>query len=337
MASSTLTAAKRAKNDEFYTKREDIEEELRHYRDHFAGKTVYCNCDDPDWSEFWMFFCRNFEPWGLKRLIATHYEPNRTNYGYMIEMNLGDAWNREPVKIPIQSNGDFRSSACIQLLKQADIVVTNPPFSLFREYIAQLMDYGKEFLVIGNMNALTYKEVFPLIKNNEVWLGFSHPKQFRKPDGTVQTFGNILWFTNLDHEKRHEPLDLRGTYYWGHEADYPRYDNYDAIEVSRVQDIPCDYDGVMGVPVTFLDKYCPEQFEIVGASMFDDTPCRIERNYTEMGFLFLKADGKTVSGSGALRDRTSPKVYGRGHSDFSVGPNGEVLSARYGRVFIRRK
>ena len=283
MKNSNLAAAKRAKNDEFYTRREDIENELMHYRDHFAGKTVYCNCDDPDSSEFWKFFQRNFNVWGLKRLIATHYEPDAANYSYMIEMNPGDAWDGTPVRKPIQSNGDFRSAACIELLEQADIVVTNPPFSLFREYVAQLMEYKKKFLIIGPRNAITYKEVFPLLKDNYVWLGYGFSggnAYFAIPVGTedqyakgvydsetcLVKFRNCCWFTNLDHKKRHEPLDLRGVYYKGNEDKYPKYDNYDAIEVSKTADIPCDYDGVMGVPITFLDKYCPEQFEIIGAT-----------------------------------------------------------------------
>lgn len=284
MKNSNLAAAKRAKKDEFYTCREDIENELRHYESQFRDKIVYCNCDDPDTSEFWKFFQRNFNAWGLKRLIATHYEPDAANYSYMIEMNPGDAWDGTPVRKPIQSNGDFRSAACIELLEQADIVVTNPPFSLFREYVAQLMEYGKKFLIIGNINAVTYKEFFPLIKNNQVWIGpsiHSGDRKFYVPDDyPLEAAGcgidsdgrrfirvkGVRWFTNLDHKKRHEPLDLRGVYYKGNEDKYPKYDNYDAIEVSKTADIPCDYDGVMGVPITFLDKYCPEQFEIIGAT-----------------------------------------------------------------------
>ena len=282
MKNSNLAAAKRAKKDEFYTCREDIENELRHYESQFRDKIVYCNCDDPDTSEFWKFFQRNFNAWGLKRLIATHYEPDAANYSYMIEMNPGDAWDGAPVRKPIQSNGDFRSAACIELLEQADIVVTNPPFSLFREYVAQLMEYGKKFLIIGNINAVTYKEFFPLIKNNQVWIGpsiHSGDRKFYVPDDyPLEAAGcgidsdgrrfirvkGVRWFTNLDHKKRHEPLDLRGVYY---DPDkYPKYDNYDAIEVSKTADIPCDYYEAMGVPITFLDKFCPEQFEIIDAN-----------------------------------------------------------------------
>lgn len=171
MKNSNLAAAKRAKNDEFYTCREDIEAELMHYADSFRGKTVYCNCDDPSISEFWKFFQRNFEAWGLKRLIATHYAPGAANYSHMIEMNPGDVWDGTPVRKPLQSNGDFRSAACIELLQQADIVVTNPPFSLFREYMALLIRYQKMFLVMGNKNAFTYREIFPLVRDNQIWPG----------------------------------------------------------------------------------------------------------------------------------------------------------------------
>lgn len=276
-----LHRAKTAKHDEFYTQRTDIENELRHYAAHFAGKVVYCNCDDPATSEFWRFFVRNFRPWGLKKLIATHYEPDERNYGYVLELSqdtngdgLVDARD-EPVQVPLPCNGDFRSAACIELLQQADIVVTNPPFSLFRDYVAQLVEYGKKFLIIGNQNAITYKEIFPLIKENRIWLGYGFPGNvgfFSAPyedyavssqhkEGLIRVSG-VMWFTNLDIPKRHNPLDLRGNYF--DPEKYPHYDNYDAVEVSKVVDIPCDYDGIMGVPITFLDKYCPEQFEILG-------------------------------------------------------------------------
>lgn len=208
------------------------------------------------------------------------------NYSYMIEMNPGDAWDGTPVRYPLQSNGDFRSAACIELLEQADIIVTNPPFSLFREYVAQLFAYNKKFLIIGNINAVTYKEFFPFIRDDRVWIGpsiHSGDRKFYVPDdypldaatcGIDETGRHFIrvkgvrWFTNLDVSARHEPLDLRGVYY--DPEKYPRYDNYDAIEVRRVQEIPCDYDGIMGVPITFLDKYCPEQFEILGDSRYHD-------------------------------------------------------------------
>ena len=298
MAGNTnLSAAKRAKNDEFYTQLTDIEKELRHYRKHFKDKTVLCNCDDPFESNFFKYFVLNFNRLGLKKLIATCYatspivgqqlslfdvaggEEKQRNKPYKavvtkvydvtgdggIDMedvlNLFELGENELVEL--KGDGDFRSEECLALLDEADIVVTNPPFSLFREYVATLMEHQKKFIVIGNQNAITYKEIFPLLKNNDVWLGSTHPKEFIQRDGTIKKFGNICWFTNLDIKKRHEELILVKKYA-GHEDEYPKYDNYDAIEVSRVVNIPLDYDGVMGVPITFLDKYSSDQFEIVG-------------------------------------------------------------------------
>ena len=271
-----LHNAKENKKDEFYTQIPDIERELKHYKTHFKGKTVFCNCDDPEWSNFWKYFHLNFEHLGLKKLITTHY--HRTEKTYKMEYE-GENDNDTAVgKITsLKQNGDFRSSECIELLKQADIVVTNPPFSLFREYIGQLMEYHKKFVVIGSMNAITYKEIFPLIQNNELWLGNGFKAgnaYFRVPTDTASSyakgvydettglvkFRNCHWFTNLDIQKRHEPIDLIDHY---SPEKYPKYDNYDAIEVSKVLNIPLDYDGVMGVPISFLDKYCPEQFEII--------------------------------------------------------------------------
>ena len=336
---SNLTAAKRAKNDEFYTCRRDIESELRHYKGHFHGKTVYCNCDDYHTSEFWKFFQRNFEAWGLKRLIATHYEPEAEEFSYMVELNPGDARNAEPVRKPIHGNGDFRSEACIELLKQADIVVTNPPFSLFREYVAQLMEHGKKFLIIGNMNAVTYKEFFPLIQNNQVWMGCGRPTEFLTPAGvTNRVNGLVRWFTSLDIPRRHEPLDLQGVYYKGNEDKYPRYDNYDAIEVSRTANIPCDYDGVMGVPITFLDKYCPEQFEIVGllqSSTEAQAGIPILRTYD--AFREMRQD-MTFTGSSGKKANGHPVLPGKpAKGNFLYNPGtGEYCHATYARVVIRR-
>lgn len=299
MAGNTnLHSAKKAKNDEFYTQKDDIEAELQHYAEHFRGKVVYCNCDDPESSEFWKFFVRVFDEWGLKKLTATHYEPNGANFSYKLDAVSGET--SAVIITPLPCDGDFRSAACIKLLEEADIVVTNPPFSLFREYVAQLMEYGKKFLIIGNMNAITYKEIFPLIKDNRLWLGyrslnrdmyFAVPPERQKwlaenkkegsaykvIDGVVMgRLASACWFTNLDHARRHEPLDLRGNKYYGSEDLYPRYDNYDAINVDSVEGtstkpgIPGDYGGVMGVPITFLGKYCPEQFEIVVFRHGDD-------------------------------------------------------------------
>lgn len=265
---SNLHAAKTAKNDEFYTQLTDIEKELAHYREHFRDKIIFCNCDDPTWSNFWRYFHLNFGFLGLKKLIATHYDAEKPTY--KLEYTGGDDQNIEAgVRTDLMQNGDFRSPECVELLKKCDIVVTNPPFSLFREYVAQLMEYGKKFVIIGNMNAITYKEFFPLLKEDRVWAGVNEKGGTRK--GNSLCFGSpgqddlvqvsAWWFTNLDHSKRHEPLTLFRTY---NPDDYPMYDNYDAINVNKTADIPCDYNGVMGVPISFLDKYCPEQFEIVG-------------------------------------------------------------------------
>lgn len=315
MANKNLNAAKTAKKDEFYTQMTDIERELQHYWKHFRDKVVLCNCDDPYESNFFKYFALRFNQLGLKKLICTCYngspvqgnelmidfgdftdEPKKIAYKVEIkevkDLNGDGAVDLSDVQYLLKNDknvlstlktGDFRDPECIELLKQADVVVTNPPFSLFREYIGQLMEYEKKFLIIGNQNNITYKEVFPLLMNNQVWLGFkSGDMAFRVPedyearetrywqDETGQkwrSLGNICWFTNLDHIKRHEELDLVCHY---SSEEYPHYDNYNAIEVSHVQDIPSDFSGVMGVPVTFLDKYNPEQFEIVGLTERND-------------------------------------------------------------------
>lgn len=333
MANTNLHKAKSAKNDEFYTQLTDVSKELVHYKHHFKGKIVFCNCDDPTWSAFWKYFHLNFAELGLKKLISTHYDMNERTY--KMEYEGGDDNNVEAgVKTDLEGNGDFRNQECLELLDECDIVVTNPPFSLFREYVATLVEYGKRFVIIGSMNAITYKEIFPLLKENLIWLGYNPVKEFIQPDGSIKKFGNILWFTNLDISKRHERLILWKNYT---PEEYQKYDNYDAINVDKVSDIPCDYNGVMGVPITFLDKYNPEQFEIVGGSMYDNTPCRINRDYVAMGYSFFKADGVTISGSGALRDKISPKIPIKGKSDYSVSPNGLCLSSVYQRIFIQNK
>ncbi|HLL73087.1 MAG TPA: adenine-specific methyltransferase EcoRI family protein [Pyrinomonadaceae bacterium] len=286
----SFNAAKASKQDEFYTQLSDIEKELKHYKAHFKGKVVLCNCDDPSVSNFFHYFTHNFESLGLKKLITTCYKNNQPN---MFSEHQSDkaVWleytgEKDGDRVPspeeigvkhLDGDGDFRSEECIELLKQADIVVTNPPFSLFREYVIQLEEMDKKFLVIANHNAITYKEIFKLIRKNKIWLGYSHPVAFRVPnnyemravrswrdkDGTNwRSLGNACWFTNLDIEKRHEELILYKSY---DPEIYPEYDNYKAIEVSRYKEIPRDYDGVMGVPLTFLEKHNPEQFEIVGS------------------------------------------------------------------------
>ncbi|MDY6023673.1 MAG: adenine-specific methyltransferase EcoRI family protein [Candidatus Borkfalkiaceae bacterium] len=308
---SSLIKANKAKNDEFYTQLTDIENEIRHYKEQFKDNIILCNCDDPFESNFFKYFAMNFNFLGLKKLIATSYDnspvaytqlsfigndkttPNNNRRAYKIEITEVDDYNgdgavdlsdveyllknKENTFSLLKGNGDFRSEECIELLRQADIVVTNPPFSLFREYVSQLIEYDKKFLIIGNQNALTYKEIFPLIKDNRLWLGYKsgdmaftvpsyyEPRQTRywvdERGQKWRSFGNICWFTNLDTTKRHEDITLYKKYT---PEEYPTYDNVDAIEVSKTAIIPYDYAGVMGVPITFLDKYNPEQFEILG-------------------------------------------------------------------------
>lgn len=291
----SLNAANKAKEDEFYTELSDIENELKHYKQHFKGKTVLCNCDDPRISNFFHYFSHNFEALGLKKLITTCYKSqerdlfssNDSERAIWLEYNGDRNGNRvpDPEEIGIHylnGDGDFRSPECIELLKEADIVVTNPPFSLFREYVAQLIKYDKKFVILGNQNAIHYKEVFSCIKANELWLGSSLSlAKFKVPDyyepratrfwidetgQKWRSMGNICWFTNLDIAKRHEELILYKSY---NPEEYPHYDNYDAINVNKVAEIPLDYDSVMGVPITFMDKYNPEQFEIIGTSTMD--------------------------------------------------------------------
>ena len=263
---NNLHTAKTAKNDEFYTMLTDIEKEMRYYKDFFKGKVVYCNCDDARESNFFKYFSLNFEFLGLKKLITTGYKADGKGVVLVYEGDKNGnrrVDNEEIIVNELNGDGDFRSEECIEYLKQADVVVTNPPFSLFRQYVKQLMDYNKKFIIIGNMNAITYKDIFPYIKNNQLWLGMNFVKSFEKPNGDIQKFGNISWFTNIENKRRNEKLDLYKRYSF---EDYPKYQNYDAIEVSRVDEIPIDYDGVMGVPITFLYKYNPTQFEIIGMS-----------------------------------------------------------------------
>lgn len=281
MANKNLAKAKTAKNDEFYTQLSDIEKELYHYRDFFRGKVVFCNCDDPEYSNFWKYFQMNFFFLGLKKLISTHYEPGGKSYKMEIvsaDLPTGQLGIPDYVRTPLEGDGDFRSEECIEILKEADVVVTNPPFSLFRQFVAQLMEYDKKFIIIGNKNAITYKEFFPLLKDNKIWIGYTAPENFMIPGkGTTKKVNGLCrWFTNVDISIRHTPMDLYMRYH-GNEGHYPKYDNYDAINVDKTCEIPEDYDGVMGVPITFLDKYCPEQFEIVQlCASHGKTPKNIE-------------------------------------------------------------
>lgn len=285
-SNKNLHKASQAKKDEFYTQLADIENELKHYKDQFRGKVVFCNCDDPKESNFVKYFSMKFEELGLKKLIATHYKEanlftKQSPYKLEYTGSKKGARMPDPSKFMTKmiDTGDFRSQECIELLKEADIVVTNPPFSLFREYVAQLMEYNKKFLIIGSINAITYKECFKHIKDNKMWLGasiHSGDREFRVPDDyplnaagyRIDKDGNkyirvkgVRWFTNLDYEERHEKLVLYKKYTL---EEYPKYDNYDAINIDKTSEIPMDYNGVMGVPVTFLDKYNPAQFEILG-------------------------------------------------------------------------
>lgn len=264
-ANNNLKIAKAKKDDEFYTRIEDIEKEVFHYKEHFFNKTVYCNCDDPEWSNFFIYFRNNFKFLGLKKLISTHYSVDvKKDKAYKlecVEYVLGEDGLPVPKRIDLKGDGDFRSEECIAFLQESDIVCTNPPFSLFREYVAQLVKYEKKFLIIGNTNAITYKETFGLIKNGQIWLGNNSVKEFRKPNGEMKKFGNICWLTNLTHKKMNEELILWKDY---SENEYIKYDNFDAIEVSKTNEIPKNYNGLMGVPITFLTKYNPNQFEIVG-------------------------------------------------------------------------
>ena len=301
MANNQLSQAKKGKKDEFYTQRADIEAELRHYRGHFAGKTVLCNCDDPRMSHFFYYFVLNFHHLGLKKLITTCYknqDPNSCSKNtskqavYLVYEgeDIGSPPNPNIAGLvhPMQGDGDFRSPECIKFLEEADIIVTNPPFSLFREYVAQLIEYGKKFIIIGNINAVTYKEIFPLIQTNQIWLGpsiHSGDREFEVPSSYPLTAAGIRidnqgrryirvkgvrWFTNLDFPQRHQALILHKKY---RPEEYPQYDNYDAINVNKTADIPCDYDGVMGVPITYLDKHNPDQFEIMGIDRYvEDNP-----------------------------------------------------------------
>lgn len=377
---ASMSAAIKAKNDEFYTLLTDIEKEIRHYRKHFKGKTVLCNCDDPFESNFFKYFVLNFKRLGLKKLIATCYatspiagqqlslfdvvggEEEQRNKPYKAVVTkvydvTGDGGvdmfdvaelfkTHENELTELEGDGDFRSDECLALLDEADIVVTNPPFSLFREYVATLMEHDKKFIIIGNSNAITYKEVFPLIMQNKLWLGVTRSgtgsmwfrimddfpvKSGQKVENGVryQTIGNSAWFTNLDVKKRHEEMILVKRYT---PDDYPHYDNYDAIEVSKILDIPLDYSGVMGVPITFLGKYNPDQFEIVGitktwfggASKTYDMQTQVSKNGATSTVSKLN-DGPALRVSVPPKDKTYYIV------------DGEYFIQAYARVLIRNK
>ena len=379
MANKNLNAAKTAKKDEFYTQMTDIERELQHYWPHFRNKVVLCNCDDPYESNFFKYFALRFNQLGLKKLVCTCFDGSPVQ-GNELLLDFGD-FTDEPKKIAykveitevkdlngdgavdladvqyllkndknaislLKQHGDFRSAECIELLKQADIVVTNPPFSLFREYIGQLMEHGKKFIIVGNQNAITYKEIFPLFKDDKIWLGYGFKggaAHFFSPYEDIATAGDhkkdmirvsgVNWFTNLEIPKRNEEMDLVCRYSPG---EYPKYDNYDAIEVSKTQDIPCDYSGIMGVPITFLDKYCPEQFEILGATQrgcHDAVPDTKKYNdYWEM-----RQDGSRTGSSGNKTNENANLVQNDGKKNYFINADGHIIQSAYQRLFIRNK
>lgn len=355
---SSFQSAKVSKQDEFYTQLSDIEKELKHYKKHFKGKVVYCNCDDPRVSNFFHYFSHNFEKLGLKKLISTCYKnqnsdlftQNKSEKAIYIEYfgdtNANNMPDLDEIGInELQGDGDFRSPESIELLKQADIVVTNPPFSLFREYVAQLMEHDKKFLIVGNQNAVTYKETFNLIKDGKIWLGYkSGDMAFKVPDHYEaketrywqdetgqkwRSLGNACWFTNLDISKRHEELILYKTY--TPEA-YKRYDNFDAIDVSKTVDIPIDYYEPMGVPITFLDKHNPNQFEVIGITKaWFGLASKIYPQQTQ-----ISASGEQSLVS-KLNDGVVIKVDEppAGKTYYKVGD--ELFVQLYPRVIIKRK
>ena len=341
---TNLTLAKANKKDEFYTQLSDIERELKHYKKHFKDKVVLCNCDDPRVSNFFHFFSYNFEKLGLKKLIATCYKSQDSDLfsqnnseraiylEYTGDKNGNNVPDAEEIGIKhLQGDGDFRSKECIELLKQADIVVTNPPFSLFREYVSQLVEYDKKFVIIGHQNAITYKEIFKLIKENKIWLGFgftggaghfintqyeNYATATDKKEGMIRVSG-VHWFTNLDINKRHEDLILYKNYT---PEEYPKYENFDAINVNITKDIPVDYSGAMGVPITFLDKYNPEQFEIIGLG--------ITNSGLEVGVQPYKPEHKKY--------RKEIQKRGAVDGDLYMMKNG-IVEVPYARILIRNK
>jgi hypothetical protein len=343
-----LQSAKSNKKDEFYTQLSDIEKELKHYKNHFKDKVVLCNCDDPRVSNFFHFFSYNFERFGLKKLIATCYKSqdadlfseNKSERAIYLEYdgdkNGDNIPNPEEIGIKhLQGDGDFRSQECIELLKQADIIVTNPPFSLFREYVAQLVEYDKKFVIIGNLNALTYRDIFKLVKENKLWFGHSihsGDREFRVPEdytlsassSRIDEIGNkfirvkgVRWYTNLDFNERHEDLILYKNY---NEDEYPKYENFDALNVNITKDIPVDYSGAMGVPITFIDKFNPDQFEIIGLG--------ISNSGLEVGVQPYKPEHKKY--------RKEIQKRGAVDGDLYMMKNG-IVEVPYARILIRNK
>lgn len=384
-ANANLGAAKTAKKDEFYTQLTDIEKEMRYYRKHFKNKTVFCNCDDPFESNFFKYFVLNFNRLGLKKLIATCYATSpiagqqlslfdvvggteeNTNKPYKAVVTkvydvTGDGGvdmfdvaelfkSHENELTELEGDGDFRSEECLALLDEADIVVTNPPFSLFREYVATLMEHEKHFIIIGNVNAISYKEIFPLFQNNLMWIGasiHSGDRKFYVPDDYplnaagcgVDEDGRrfirvkgVRWYTNLDLRQRHEELILVKRY---DPNTYPKYDNYDAINVNKTADIPCDYDGVMGVPITFLDKYSPDQFEIIGTISAPSDPDTLNLGIDYSEYIGYKQSGERNGRTGSTFGKC-PVIVMDDKKHPYYEKDGRRVQTTYHRIFIRNK
>ena len=363
MANERFDNAKKNKADEFYTQITDIEKEMAHYKDYFRGKTILCNCDDPRISNFFKYFALNFNEFGLKKIITTCYKnqdvdlftQNECEKAVYIEYmgNPNDPTSTDFSTIEVKQlkgDGDFRSEECIELLKQADIVITNPPFSLFREYVAQLIKYEKKFIILGNVNALSYKEIFGLIKDNKLWLGYSihsGDREFGVPDSyplnaagcRIDKDGKkfirvkgVRWFTNIDYNERHENLVLYKTY---SPDEFPKYENYDAINVDVSTDIPLDYDGVIGVPITFLDKYSPDQFEIIALGIVGSCEFSNERKMEILDKNGLPTGKFTVNAKGTLyrKHLESDKKP----AAFKDCETGQLYQSIYARILIKRR
>ena len=359
MANERFDNAKKNKNDEFYTRLEDIEKELNHYKEYFKGKTIFCNCDDPRISNFFKYFALNFNEFGLKKLISTCYKnqdvdlftQNDCEKAVYIEYtgNPNDPTSTDFSTIEVKElkgDGDFRSQECIELLKQSDVVITNPPFSLFREYVAQLIKYDKKFIIVGHQNAISYKEIFSLIKENKLWLGYgfkggaahfinTHYEDYASAgdhkEGMIRVSG-VVWFTNIDIKKRHEELVMYKTY---NPEEFPKYENYEAINVDKSTDIPMDYDGVIGVPITFLDKYSPDQFEIVGLGIVGSCEFTNERRMEILDKNGVPTGKYTVNAKGNLyrKHLESDKKP----AAFKDCETGELYQSIYARILIKRK
>ena len=338
-----LKQAKNAKKDEFYTQLIDIENELKHYKHYFKDKIIYCNCDDPKLSNFWKYFKTNFEYLKLKKLIATHY--NWGQQSYKLELIKNTKGELKTIKTDLDGDGDFRSEECIEILKEADIIVTNPPFSLFRKYMAQLIKYNKKFIIIGHQNAIAYKEIFPLIKNNQIWLGYGfkggaayfinkhyedYASSSNHKEGMIRVSG-VVWFTNIEIKKCYEELVLYKNY---NEEEYPKYENYEAINVNKTKDIPIDYDGVMGVPITFLYKYNPKQFKIIGLGT--TAFCKFTSNKKMEVLKEGQPTGKfTINAKGTLYRKFNPKTDK--FPSFKDVETGELYSSIYARILIKKR